>query len=148
MNTRIALVSCVKSKRPLPAAARDLYTSTLFQALRRYAERHADAWYILSAEHGLLQPEQVITPYERTLNNMTKGERQAWAAGVMKMLPEVLRPGAEVIILAGVRYRKDLVPFLEQRGFSVRIPLEGLRFGEQLQRLNELTAACNEYPRS
>ena len=51
---RVALVSCVKSRRPEPAPARDLYTSPLFRAMRRYAESHADAWYILSAKHGLV----------------------------------------------------------------------------------------------
>ncbi len=81
MNARIALVSCVKSKRRSPIAARDLYTSELFRKLRRYAETHADCWYILSAEHGLLRPEQETAPYERTLNTMKKGERLACARG-------------------------------------------------------------------
>ena len=53
---RVALVSCVKSRRPEPAPARDLHTSPLFRAMRRYAESHADAWYILSAKHGLVEP--------------------------------------------------------------------------------------------
>ena len=29
-------------------------------------------------------------------------------------------------------------PFLQEQGFSVRVPLEGLSFGRQLQRLKEL----------
>ncbi|HZW13306.1 MAG TPA: hypothetical protein VFF81_08970 [Noviherbaspirillum sp.] len=138
MNTRVALVSCVKSKQSSPAAARDLYTSTLFHALRGYAEAHADVWYILSAEHGLLEPDAQVAPYERTLNKMKKDERLAWADGVKKKLMQVLPTGAEVIFLAGVRYRSDLVQFLHDHGFSVSIPLEGLSFGKQLQRLNQL----------
>ena len=65
--TRIALVSCVKKKRGSAAFARDLYLSQLFRGLRCYAESHADVWYILSAEHGLLKPDQIVEPYERTL---------------------------------------------------------------------------------
>lgn len=44
-------------------------------------------------------------------------------------------------MLAGERYRAGLIPFLRQRGFSVTVPLEGLPFGKQLQRLNELNAS-------
>jgi hypothetical protein len=134
---RIALVSCVKSKRSTPAPAKDLYTSTLFRGLRRYAEANADRWYILSAEHGLLDPDAVIAPYERTLNTVGKMDRVRWAEGVQRRLTEVLPAGAEIIVLAGARYREGLVPFLRARGFSVEIPLEGLSFGRQLSFLQQ-----------
>ena len=84
MTQRIAILSCVKRKRTSAAPARDLYVSDLFRGLRRYAEARADAWYILSAEHGLLHPDQVVAPYERTLNNMRKPERLAWASRVQR----------------------------------------------------------------
>jgi hypothetical protein len=137
---RIALVSCVKSKQPSPAPAKDLYTSALFRGMRVFAEANADAWYILSAEHGLLAPDQVTAPYERTLNKMGKAARQEWAERVQRQLETVLPARAEVIILAGERYREGLVPFLRSRGYAVSIPLEGLPFGRQLQRLKELSA--------
>lgn len=130
---RVALVSCVKSKRAEPSPARDLYTSTLFEGLREYAEQNADRWYVLSALYGLVAPEEVIEPYEKTLNRMPKGERDAWALKVQGQLAEVLPPGAEVVVLAGQRYREGLIPFLTAGGFSVSIPLEGLPFGKQLQ---------------
>ena len=132
---RVALVSCVKSKSAAPATARDLYTSPLFRGLRRYAEKNADTWFVLSAQHGLIPPAQVLEPYERTLNRLGKAERLQWATLVQRQLLEVLPLGAEVVILAGVRYRENLVPFLRDRGFSVTIPLEGLSFGKQLQHL-------------
>jgi hypothetical protein len=138
MSTRVALVSCVKSKRASPAAACDLYMSPLFRHLRGYAEANADTWYILSAEHGLLRPDQVVAPYERTLNTMRKADRLAWAERVQGQLFQELTGGAEVILLAGEKYRGDLIPFLQAHGFSVRVPLQGLSFGRQLQRLKEL----------
>jgi hypothetical protein len=137
---RIALVSCVKSKQPSPAPAKDLYTSTLFRGMREYAEANADAWYILSAEHGLLGPDQVTAPYERTLNTMEKAAREEWAERVQRQLATVLPAGAEVIMLAGERYREGLVPFLERRGHRITIPLEGLPFGLQLKWLKESAA--------
>jgi hypothetical protein len=137
--TKVALVSCVKGKRRSSSAARDLYTSPFFQGLRGYAEGTADRWYILSAEHGLLCPDQVIAPYERTLNKMPKHERVAWAERVQLRLIEVLPAEAEVIILAGQRYRENLVPFLRARGYRVVVPLKGLTFVRQIQRLKELS---------
>ena len=135
---RIALVSCVKSKRGSASAARDLYVSPLFQLMRAYAEANADRWYILSAEYGLVRPDQTLEPYERTLNRMGSADREAWAARVRRQLDEVLPNQAHVIVLAGTRYRENLIPYLRARGCEVSIPLEGLSFGRQLQRLNEL----------
>jgi uncharacterized protein DUF6884 len=139
MASRVALVSCVKQKQNCTSPARDLYISQLFQGLRRYAEANADVWYILSAEHGVLRPETVVAPYERTLNKMPKRERLIWADRVQKQLLEVLPPDAEVILLAGLPYRERIEPFLRERGFLVQVPLEGLTIGKQLQRLKQVS---------
>jgi hypothetical protein len=131
----------VKSKLGRPAPARDLYTSALFRAYREYAETNADSWFILSAEHGLVDPDAVLAPYERTLTKMAKVQRGDWAVRVKAQLAEKLPVGADVTILAGERYRETLVPFLRSRGHRVEVPLEGLPFGRQLQRLKELRRA-------
>ena len=102
MPTRVTLVSCVKTKRELAAAAKDLYISPLFKGMRRYAEQNADAWFILSAEHGVLRPDQVIAPYQRTLQTMPKRDRVAWAERVRRQLLELLPAGAVVVVLAGI----------------------------------------------
>lgn len=132
---RIALVSCVKLKASEPRRAKDLYVSPLFRALRTYAEASADQWYILSAEHGLIHPETVVAPYERTLIRMRTTERLDWAARVITALTPILQSRDEVIMLAGERYRERLLPWLHQRDVSVTIPLAGLKMGQQLQRL-------------
>jgi hypothetical protein len=143
---RIALVGCVKSKHTSSAFARDLYTSPLFRAMRRYAESNADAWYVLSAEHGLVGPDRSLEPYERSLNTMPSAERLDWARRVQNQLLEVLPKGAEVSLLAGLRYREHLVPFLKQQGFSVAVPLEGLSLGRQLQRLKQIYGSNDDRP--
>jgi hypothetical protein len=141
MATRVTLVSCVKTKRELAAAAKDLYISALFKGMRRYAEQNADAWFILSAEHGVLRPDQVIAPYQRTLQTMPKPDRVAWAERVQRQLLELLPAGAVVVVLAGDRYR-GVVPFLESHGFPVEVPVVGLQFGLQLRWLKE--QMCDE----
>lgn len=112
--------------------------------MRTYAEAHSDAWYILSAEHGLLHPTQVTAPYERTLNRMRIKERQAWAERVQTQLVTAIPIGAHIVVLAGERYREYLPPFLHDRGHSVEVPLAGLSLGRQLSRLNELLARHGE----
>ncbi len=101
--------------------------------MRRYAEQNADTWYILSAKYGLLRPDEVIRPYEQTLKDMPKADRLAWAERVQEALLRLLPPGAEVVFLAGIRYRENLVPFLERQGFTVKVPMAGLAFGPQLR---------------
>jgi cytoplasmic iron level regulating protein YaaA (DUF328/UPF0246 family) len=133
----VALVSCVKAKRAASSPARDLYSSPLFRGLRAYAERRADMWFILSAEYGVVHPDEVIEPYEKTLNKMSKRDRVAWAERVERQLLEVLPIGAEVILLAGSRYREGIEPFLRDQGFDVSVPLEGLGIGHQLRWLNQ-----------
>ncbi len=123
---------------PHRAKARDLYVSTLFKLNLRYANSlRPDKIYVLSAKHGLLELEREIEPYEQTLNNMRTAEIKEWASNVLQQLKSVSSlEEAEFIFLAGDKYRKYLVPHMK----NAVIPLEGLRIGEQLQRLKELTA--------
>lgn len=139
MPPPVVLVSCVKSKRTVASAAKDLYVSPLFVGMRKYAERTASIWFILSAEHGVLDPDQVVAPYERTLLKMRKAERDAWAARVRAQLIALLPPGSEVVMLAGEKYREELLPFLNEKGFAVQVPMSGLPLGRQLRWLKEQT---------
>src|SRR6266508_6085183 len=65
-HVKLYLVSCVSEKRSAPSAARDLYVSSLFRKARAFVEAQHAPWFILSAEHGLVHPDTVIAPYDRT----------------------------------------------------------------------------------
>jgi hypothetical protein len=113
---RIALVSCVKTKVAEPMPAKDLYVSPLFRGMRRYAEATADAWFILSAEHGVLHPDQIVAPYEKTLSKMPATQRRAWADRVVTELDDALQPlPAQLLVLAGVLYRAPVVAWSARR---------------------------------
>ena len=71
---------------------------------------------------------------------MRRADRVAWANYVMSQLFEVFPPSAHVVMLAGQNYRRDLVPALQSRGFTVSIPFDGLPLGQQLSRLKLLAA--------
>lgn len=133
---RIHLVSCVAGKRAEPTAAQDLYTSAWFRKARSFVEQQGGPWFILSAKHGLVEPERRIGPYEQTLNRMGAVARRAWARTVLDDLLPRLAAQAEVVFLAGQKYREHLVGALEDAGFQVRVPMEGLAIGQQLSWLS------------
>ena len=138
MRKRIVLISCVSQKLSYRAKARDLYTSTLFKLNLKYADKLApDEIFILSAKHGLLSLEQEIEPYEQTLNNMRSGEIKAWAYHVLDQIKAVCSiEDSEFTFLAGDKYRKYLLRHIK----NYKVPLKGLRIGEQLQKLKWLTS--------
>lgn len=136
----IGLISCVKRKGRQPAPAEFLYTSDWFRKARAYVLSTCDRWFILSAKYGLLQPQDVIDPYEQTLKNMSKPERQAWAAKVWEQLRPFLHPGDQIIVLAGYRYREFLLPVL-QKEHRVHLPLAHISgLGNQQRWLQEHTS--------
>jgi hypothetical protein len=87
---RIGLVGCVKGKGPTAAPAGELYTSPLFVGRRRFVEGSCDRWFILSALHGLIDPNEVIEPYDASLVSAGVAERRAWAERVLASLDETL----------------------------------------------------------
>lgn len=143
----VGLVACSKSKAAAPVPARDLYTGTLFKRARAYCERVCGRWYILSAEHGLVHPEQVIAPYEKTLKTASALEREAWGQRVLEQLRVGL--GAErvwhFVFLAGRDYRENLP--LELFALGVHsLPLKGCAgLGEQVSRLGRLVAQWDSW---
>lgn len=120
------LVSCVGKKRTTAQPAKDLYISDWFIKAREYAENNGKRWYILSAKHGLLHPDTVIDPYEKTLNTMGAEERRAWAEQVDTAI--AMLPG-RLVCFAGEKYREHLQTPLET-------PLKGRGIGEQLRWFN------------
>lgn len=133
----VYLISCVSKKRATPAQVRDLYISDWFLKARDYVESTRCPWFILSAEHGLVAPNQILAPYERTLNAMRKPERQAWTMRVKAQMENSLAAADHIVVLAGVRYREFLMDDLRQRAKTVEVPMEGLSIGRQLHYLTK-----------
>jgi hypothetical protein len=130
----IVLVTCVKSKAARPSAAKDLYTSPLFKKQRAYAERAGVPWFILSAEHGLVGPDEWLAPYERFLPETPPSYRVAWGDWVVARLELLAGPLRDktVEIHAGSTYLDAVRPKLEELGARVLDPLRGLQMGPRL----------------
>lgn len=130
------LVSCVKTKGPKPAKAKDLYISPWFQKARACVEKTGCGWRVLSARYGLVDPEEEIHPYEQTLNHMGARERRQWAEQVLEDVMPCLEGIETVVFFAGKKYREYLCPVLLSRAVQVQIPMARLAQGKQLSWLN------------
>jgi hypothetical protein len=133
MNKTIYLVSCVSRKQLGCHKAKELYTSDWFNKTRIYVEKTSKPWYILSAEYGLVKPEEMITNYNKTLNKMPISDRRNWAKQVIFDLQSIVSPGDEIIFFAGQRYREFLIEPLQEMGIITETPMLGLQIGKQLQ---------------
>jgi hypothetical protein len=130
----VYLISCVAQKAKKRRSAEELYTSDWFRKARSYVTSligPRDCWYVLSAKHHLVEPSQVISPYNETLTGMSKPERLQWGARILTQLLPILNAGDSVVMLAGVRYREFLESPLRASGCTVEIPMKGLGIGEQ-----------------
>jgi len=128
---KIGLISCTKSKKNYSCQAKELYSeSALFRYALAYCSQHYDRNYILSAKYGLVELDQKIEPYDKTLNTITKKEKQKWSQNVAEELKKISNKDDIFYFHAGKDYREFLIPLLESR---IKIPLEGLKLGEQLR---------------
>lgn len=135
----IALIACASNKLDEPAPARELYQSALFRKSLSYVREvlEPDSAFVLSAKHHVLPLDQVVEPYDLTLNEMSAAQVHEWSRRVLEQLTTVANPEEDrFTVLAGRKYRKHLIPEL----VNVDVPMEGLRIGEQLQFLTEVVA--------
>ncbi len=141
---RYALVGCGAGKTDEPTEARDLYTSTYFQKKRQVAET-CKHWWVLSAEHALLQPSQVVEPYDTTIDDINA---ESWARDVRLTLRAAdgkwMSDDTELLVLAGQDYIEPIREVLDELdnsttlGVTVRYPFADTSgIGEQLAVLNE-----------
>jgi hypothetical protein len=90
--------------------------------------------YILSAEHGLLDPGSIIELYDVYLADQSADYRQAWGEWVAAKLTRVCGSIDSLVIEvhADSAYVDAIEEPLRRRGAVLLAPLAGLRRGEQL----------------
>lgn len=130
--TKLILLGCVKKKHGKGAAVKDLYSSVLWKYRRAYAVAHRNGasvpWFILSAKHGVLRPDDWIEPYDVTLNAMKRPQLERWAQQVSQELLDILRfyglQQRVIEIHAGKNYADyGVQQHLERAGATVLRPL-------------------------
>lgn len=138
----VGLVGCGKAKaktdKPLPA--KRLYTGGLFRSSLRFATDRCKYTFIVSAKYGLIKITQKIEPYDMTLKDLCKGERDAWAIEVVRVLREQMHTVCypfQVVLLAGSMYADPLYQECFWNHIPACRPMLGLGQGQRLKWLSE-----------
>lgn len=132
---RVGFIACAKTKASFAMPAGALYASPLYRKSLLAALDLSDRVYILSAKHGVLDPQTLIEPYDLTLKTIPRSQRQEWGREAGKRLDEILSRRDIVTLICGEEYIEPLRPDLERIGVSVEEPLGRLSLGQRLQRL-------------
>jgi hypothetical protein len=123
-------------KQSYPCKAYEMYApSSLFSKQYEYAKSCCDKVFIMSAKYGLLDVDSLIEPYDITLNDFSSSEISVWASNVyseLKRKTDVVHD--TYYFFAGKNYYSDLIRYLP----NYRLPLQGLKFGERLSKLDGL----------
>lgn len=127
----IVFLSCGKTKASHTCEAEKMYQGELFKKSYEYAKSlQPRKIYILSAKYNVLELTDIISPYELTLNSMSKLEQKKWAYKCYQQLQQKgCNFNEEAIFLCGENYRK----YLSQVFANAKAPLKGVSFGNQLK---------------
>ena len=149
-TVRYALVGCGRRKVAWPAPARELYTGSLFRATRRHVEKGVaagfyDGWRIISARYGVVGPDEIVCPYEATMDGKTVDQLRQWVTrvdthirGGVGLGTWSLNGGHVIIdILASGAYADPLVTCWNGLDWEINRPLAGLGMTERIKRLSQ-----------
>lgn len=143
---KVVLLSCTKSKTKHAAPAQELYSaSPMFQKTLEYGKSlKPDKMYILSAKHHLVPLTKKLEPYDKTLKEMPKDEKEKWGEETIKQMKSSgINPEKDhFIFLTGSEYMKPLAKYIPDG--NVEKPMEGKRFGERLKWLNSQVQKLSE----
>lgn len=126
------LVSGGSRQRPMADAARDLYDGLWFRSARALAEQGGGPWFILSARHGVLHPEERVQPYADRLEGRSAAAMRAWTGLVTARMEQLLPEADRIVLLCDREPPPELVRWLQVRCPEVEIPLAGLTIAAQV----------------
>jgi hypothetical protein len=118
------LISCGEHKQLTVAPAAELYTSPRFRLSVQLPQRLCVPFSVLSAKHGLLDPEKLVEPYDLNFASRSREEKRVWAENVLSQLVAAHSNVERFVFLADDDYREYLVPLLLQRKFKILEPLQ------------------------
>ena len=116
-----------------PTAAQNAYTGPYFDINRKFAEKFGEAWMILSAKYGFIEPTfQIPEPYNVTFKFKKTGPIST------DQLHEQVRQRqldhyAMVIGLGGTDYRLAIEGAFDGTPVQLKFPFSGLPIGKMMQ---------------
>ena len=143
---KVVLLSCTKSKTKHAAPAQELYSaSPMFQKTLEYGKSlKPDKMYILSAKHHLVPLTKTLEPYDKTLKEMPKDEKEKWGEETIKQMRSAgINPEKDTFVfLTGSEYMKPFNQYIPDS--NIENPMGGKRFGERLKWLNSQVQKLTE----
>lgn len=137
-------LSCTATKATQPCAAKDMYISSFFKKSLAYARtkvKDSDI-YILSAKHGLLNLNDNIKPYSKTLVDMSIDSRKAWAHKVLQQMKDHnISFNKKALFLTGEKYNEFVAGFFKDS----ETPYQGKTIGYILQWLDKQPGVNENY---
>ena len=121
----IVFIGCGKKKASITCEAKNMYKGNYFLTCLKYARTltNEDNIYILSAKYGVLKLNDIINPYNLTLNNATKEQYKEWIIKVLKQFKQLnICRSTKVTFLCGKNYYKELLSYFKP--IYVYTPLE------------------------
>ena len=123
---RVVLIGSSGVTADGPVRVGELFRSPGFARAREHAVHSQLPWFVLSAKHGLLEPDDVVAPYALELGDASTVYRSAWGEWVAAQLGErVQLRGATVEVHGGVDFAQPLRQPLARRGAALELPLPG-----------------------
>ena len=133
----MALVGCGKKKAVTEAGlpAHELYIGNPFRMAFSHARRTVDDVHILSALHGLVDPFQLLAPYDMGMTQMLMSEQREWGRQIVLSLRAAypLTP-LRIIFYAGAHYVRPVAAALESEKdyWTYEDPLKGMNLFQRL----------------
>lgn len=122
----IIIISCGKRKLEGKAKAKDLYIGSLYHQKLEYVKTlyPNHEFYIISAKHGLIHQDVVISSYDRVLPSSAE-EFKEWTDLVNNQL-QVFDSKEEVLFLGGTKYYVPVDEYFTGKKYA---PLVGKSLG-------------------
>ena len=134
----IIIISCGKRKLEGRAKAKDIYIGSLYHQKLEYVRTlyPNHEFYIISAKHGLIHQDVVISSYDRVLPSSSE-DYQDWLDLVTKQL-KGFDSKEEVLFLGGARYYVPVDEYFTGKKYA---PLLGKSLGGGKAYLHDSVAA-------
>lgn len=138
MVDNIIIIQCSNSKKSQQTKASELYTSERFNLSKKIAEKYAKTWFILSAKHGLIEPDKLVTPYDRTITDFSVDEKKEFISNVINQITKLELTNKRLIFLTDPDYTDEIVNFLKNTCSDIISPFSQIKREMWINYLNQL----------
>ena len=129
---RVAVISCKKQKQTYACEADEMYSkSFVYRAQRNFIKPAYDQYLILSSKYGLIKPDKVIEPYDKSIyknpsinfdNTEVVEDATAFWAYIEDKLNKLLDLGCEIDFHTSNDYYKPLSKEIKTKVNHIKQP--------------------------